>query len=115
MLKYYKKSIYLNTYIWKGSIIMQKKIDWDEFLKNNKEFDIVIHKDLLPTILEDIKNETDKDGFIIDTGTGERIISKDEDDIKLSEFGVVATGSKVFIKNNIASFSEFLIEKNRER
>jgi len=58
-----------------------------------------------------VGNKLDDDGFIVDAETSLRELSKDEDEIRLKQLGGLLTGSKVFIKKNIASFSEYLIEK----
>lgn len=86
-------------------------ISWDNLVKNNEKIDVIVENSQLKRILKDVDNEIDKDGFIVDSCTGEREQSKDEDDIRLEEVGGLLTGSKVFIKKNIASFSEHLIEK----
>ena len=88
-------------------------ITWSDFLEKNKNFDMIIPDRLIKQTLDNLENNTDKDGFVIDSKTGKRVYSIDEDDIRLEEIGSIATGSKIFIKNNIASFSEFLIQKER--
>ena len=90
-----------------------RTIEWKDFLEKNRDFDVIVNENQMETVLNDLGNEADQDNFIVDSDTKERVTSKDEDDIKLGQVGVVATGSKVFIKKNVASFREFLIEKNK--
>lgn len=91
---------------------MSENVSWNE-IKSSTAIDIIASKEQLKTILKDIDNDVDKDGFVIDSQTQQKVMSKDEDDIRIGQIGVIASGSKIFIKNNIASFSEYLIEKMR--
>jgi len=84
--------------------------NWDDlFLKNNVSF--VVGKNQMENFLNDLGNEKDGQGFIINSNTKKRVISQDEDEIKLKELGSISSASKNFIKDNIASYAEFLAQK----
>ena len=61
-------------------------------------------------ILEYIGNTTDGEKYIIDKKTKERELSIDSSEIRKEEIGAIFPGSKVFIKKNIAGFSQYLAE-----
>ncbi len=84
-------------------------IDWDELLES-KQLDFILNREQLEYILKNVGNDIDKDGFIIESDDGERVESIDSDDIRLSEIGALLPGSKVFIKKNVASFSQYLFD-----
>ena len=87
------------------------KEDWEVVIKDNKEIDFIVSENQFNQILNEVGDSLDEDGFIIDSKTKLRELSKDEDEIRLKQLGGLLTGSKVFIKPNIASFSQHLIEK----
>ncbi|MEK6936331.1 MAG: hypothetical protein AABW67_06085 [Nanoarchaeota archaeon] len=85
-------------------------LTWDDvFLSNNVSF--IAEKNQIKDFLKDLGNETDEQSFIIDSKTKKRVISQDEDEIKLKELGSISSASKNFIKDNIASYAEFLAQK----
>ena len=83
---------------------------WDEVLVSD-DVSFVVNKDQMEDFLNDLGNESDDQGFIINSDTKERVISQDEDEIKLKELGSISSASKNFIKDNIASYAEFLAQK----
>jgi hypothetical protein len=98
------------------SDIMNEGIDyeqkeWDTLIKSSDELSFIVSSEQFHQILTELGNKIDADGFIIDAQTKIKEKSKDESEIKLSELGGILTGSKIFIKRNIASFSEHLLEK----
>lgn len=87
-----------------------------EILENESEINFIVSEKQFSNILSDINNKLDEDKFIIDASNCQREIAKDGDEIRLSQLGGIMTGSKIFIKRNIASFSEHLIElKSRQK
>jgi len=86
-----------------------EKERWSDLIKNNSKIDFIVSSQQFKKVLNDIDNKIDKHGFIIDADNREH--SKDGDEIRLMELGGLLTGSKVFIKENIVSFSEHIIEK----
>jgi len=83
--------------------------DWDTILKN-KKIDIVMNNEQIVAVLKKIGHSIDEDGYIISSRNEKRVLSNDGNEIKLNELGAVIPGTKNFIKNNIASFSQFLAE-----
>ena len=84
--------------------------NWDDIF-NCDSVSFVLEKDQMEDFLKDLGNEIDEQGFIIDSKTKKRVISQDEDEIKLKELGCISSASKNFIKDNIASYAEFLAQK----
>ena len=81
-----------------------------DIIKNSKEINIICPNDKsMGELLKLIDNDVNDKGYIINKSTKELIISNDSAEIKLKELGAVMAGSKVFIKKNIASFSDFLV------
>lgn len=94
----------------KSSDFIHKK--WGTILKN-KRLDIVVTPEQMLKLLERIGNGVDSSGFIIDSKSGNRIKSNDNEDLRIDELGAFIPVSKNFIRNNIASFSHFLVEHMR--
>lgn len=90
-------------------------VEWDEILKE-KNIDLIVNKPQLKELLKIIGNDIDNEGYVIDAKTGEREMTIDSDEIKINKIGAVLPGSKVFIKKNIAGFSQYLSEyKHKKR
>jgi len=84
--------------------------NWDDIFEC-KNVSFIVEKNQMESFLNDLGNETDDQGCIIDSTTKKRVISQDEDEIKLKELGSISSASKNFIKDNIASYAEFLAQK----
>lgn len=56
-------------------------------------------------ILEIMNKDIDSDGFIIERGSNpiQRVLTKEGEEIKITEFAGVRKGSEIFIKNDINS------------
>lgn len=88
-----------------------EEVSWKDIVSKNNQLDFIVSGEQFKQVLHEVNDTLDEDGFIIDTSTEQREVSKDGDDIRLEQIGGLLTGSKVFVKKNIASFSEHLIEK----
>jgi len=77
----------------------------------NHNLDFILSKNQLKILLEKIGNSVDEEGYIIDRETKERVQTNDFDEITVKKLGAILPGSKVFIKKNIASFSQYLSER----
>jgi len=86
------------------------ELNWDNIFSSN-EVSFIVDENQMEEFLLYLGNEKDKEGFIINAQTKERVISQDEDEIKLNELGSISSASKNFIKDNIASYTEFLAQK----
>lgn len=93
-----------------SSVMENDKLSWMNLMENHSNFELLVDNNIKRSILVDIGNNINQDGFVVDS-LGNTVKSKDEGEIKLKDLGVVATGSKIFIRKNIASFNEYLIEK----
>ena len=73
----------------------------------------IVGKQQVKNLLKNLGNAVNEENFIIDSKTGNKVISQDEGEITLEELGSISSGSTVFIKKNIASYSEFLSQKRK--
>lgn len=82
-------------------------VEWDEILKEGK-LDFIVGAEQLKKVLKIIGNDIDDEGYI--TANGKRVLANDEGEIRASAVGAILPGSKVFIKKNVAGFSQYLFE-----
>jgi hypothetical protein len=87
-----------------------EEISWDKVFLNDS-VTILVNQNSMHSMLNELGNEIDEEGDIIDSITKEKVVSQDEGNVKLKELGTISSGSKNFIKKNIASYSEFLSQK----
>lgn len=66
-------------------------------------FDGSLKKEILAIFDKDI----DKEGYIIEKSSGDRIISPDGDEVKIEDFAGISKGSEVFIKSDITSLIKY--------
>ena len=92
-----------------------EQFDLNHLLVNNNRINIVVNKDQFKMILEEVGTKVDSNGLLIDSKTGAKEKSNAENEIKFDNLGVLSAGSKIFIEKNIASFSEFLVARNRNK
>ncbi|MBU0761131.1 MAG: hypothetical protein KJ600_04270 [Nanoarchaeota archaeon] len=83
---------------------------WSDIFSSN-DVSLIVGKQQMEGFVNDLGNEKDESGFLIDSNDKKRVISQDEDEIKLKELGSISSGSKIFIKDNLASYAEFLAQK----
>lgn len=62
-------------------------------------------------ILGYVDKEIDKEGFIIEKGTGERVLTDESSEITVDEFAGIKKGSEVFIKNDLLSLMRLSKQK----
>ncbi|MEA3378853.1 MAG: hypothetical protein U9Q69_04405 [Nanoarchaeota archaeon] len=72
------------------------------------EFDSNVKKEFLKIFDKSI----DKEGFIIDLATQERVLTKDGSEIELANFAGLKKGSERFIKSDINSVIELVEERD---
>ena len=75
-----------------------------------KELFIITNESSAKEILFDLKIKTEEDGFLTDIQTGEPVISNDDEELSIKKFGALLPGSRVFVKKNIAGYSQYLFE-----
>jgi hypothetical protein len=83
-------------------------ITWENILKDYKKINFILSKEQIEKILARIGDSIDKESYIINNSTKERELAIDSAEIKSNEIGAILPGSKVFIKKNIAGFSDYL-------
>jgi len=92
------------------SIEEDNTFDW-ESLFQKKKFGFIISKEQFRGILNDVNVRIDPENFLVDKNTKLRERSNSEEELCFDDLGVLSSGSKIFIKKNLASFSENIIEK----
>jgi len=90
---------------------IEVSLTWDDL--NFSEASFIVGKNQMKAFVEVVGNKVDDAGFIV-SKDGEKIKAQSEDEIKLTQLGSLSSGSKNFIKKNIASYSEFLSEKRTQ-
>lgn len=88
-----------------------ENLTWDNVISSDVSLTFVADKTQMKNFLNEIGNDLNEEGFVIDKKTGKKVISQDEGEVKLNELGSISSGSKAFIKRNIASYAEFLSKK----
>jgi len=88
-----------------------EEIEWNDIKNHNLDF--ILSSGQFQTVLKKIDNDVDEKGFIIDSKTKEKVQCIDSDEVKLFSLGAILRGTKVFIKKNIASFSQYLSEHEK--
>ncbi len=87
-----------------------EEVDWEELLREEK-LDFILTREQLGDIVQQLGYTIDKEGYVFNEKTGERVLSIDEDVIMASDLAAVLPGSAVLLKKNIASFSQYLAER----
>jgi hypothetical protein len=87
-------------------------LTWEDAFKNSS-VGFIVGNNSMGIMLNQIGNELDEEGYVIDSLTKKRVLSQDEGEVKLKDLGTISSGSKNFIKKNIASYSEFLSQKRK--
>lgn len=93
--------------------MVNSEINWNDVIQSDKPMKIIISSDDKVEFLKILGNDIDENNFIVDSETCERVKTLDNNNIKIDNLGAVATGSKVFIKDNYASFYDFLSLKRK--
>ena len=65
----------------------------------------------LPLILEAFNKSISSDGLIVDSETGEPILTPDHKEIEASKFGALKKGSQIFLKDDLASIIKLVENK----
>lgn len=74
----------------------------------NRKFVITFDDNLTPDILKAFGKLTDKDGYLIESSNGRRVLSRDGQEIKESEWGGIVKGSEVYLKSDIVSLINYV-------
>ena len=75
---------------------------------------VTFSKNNVMDVLEVFSKTIDKEGFIIDKGTKERILTNDLEPIKWEDLGFILPGSEIFIKADSAGLTKYLEEQTNE-
>ncbi len=96
-------------------ILKFEPVSWNEVLNNNKKLDFILNPYQMRGLLEEIGYSTDNEFYIINKNTGKRVLTPEEQEIKINELGFVFPGPEgsVFVKNDIVSYA-FYLSKSKE-
>ncbi|MFH1751648.1 MAG: hypothetical protein ABH821_01790 [archaeon] len=72
-----------------------------------KEKIVVFDKKSKKQVIEAFNKETDSEGFIVERGSSERVLTSNGEEVKFSDFAGLKKGSEIFIKSQITSLLEF--------
>ena len=86
----------------------------DDSLSQSQSITLLVAPNQTKQVLNLVGNDIDKQGFIINKETKERIYTLEYEDLKANKLGAIVPGSKIFLKKNIASFSQYLVNRNRK-
>jgi hypothetical protein len=86
----------------------------DESLSKSQSITLIVAPNQTRQVLNLVGNDIDKKGFIINKNTKERIYTLEYEDLEVKKLGAIVPGSKIFLKKNIASFSQYLVNRNRK-
>lgn len=75
---------------------------------------ILFNKNLKEDILKSFNKGVDKEGYIVDRKSKERVLSIDGV-IKYEEFAGVAPGSEMYLKSDIISLIKYLERKKNDK
>lgn len=89
-----------------------KEASWEE-VSEDERTEITVSDSSLKKIVAKMGYNIEN-GFITDS-EGTPIKSNDEREIKMGSLGGIGTGSKIFIRDNLASFSDYLAKKKSEK
>ncbi len=85
-------------------------ISCKKFLKENKDFQLLLSAKQIEAVLKKEGFVVDDEGFIRNKKRSERVLANDGGEIQLKEIGGILPGSKVFVKKNIAAFAQYFDE-----
>ena len=88
-------------------------IDWDELLAEG-DLEIILSQEQMEKMLKILGYKIDSEGHVIDP-EGEKKLSNDSSEIKPEDIGAIVPGSTIFIRKNIASYSQYLFEKMKRK
>jgi len=74
--------------------------------------DVLFGPSAAETVLEELGMEVNDEGFVVDKETGEPIDSAEDEDVPIEEFGGVGKGSKIVVKDDFSSVSEYVEQKH---
>jgi len=74
----------------------------------NRKFVITFDAELTPDVLCAFGKTIDKDGYLAESTNGRRVLSRDGQEIKESEWGGIVKGSEVYLKSDIVSLINYV-------
>jgi hypothetical protein len=72
-------------------------------MKSSSTAKLCFTKEALPYILEAFGKSIDENGLIIESATGEPVLTPEGEEIAASNFGGIKKGSEIFIKDDLYS------------
>ena len=63
--------------------------------------------EVIEFILNMLGNKVDEEGFVIEAKTGQRVIDSDGQELTVEDLGLLSSGSKIYVKDNLVSIAEY--------
>lgn len=76
--------------------------------------EITFTEGAIEPVLEAFGKRIDTDGYIIESDTGERVLTPENNEIKADNLAVLAEGSDVFIEDNFVSLVNYYHDNDEE-
>lgn len=77
---------------------------------------IIFEKSLSSYVLDIFGKKTDKDGYIINSKTGRKVLSSsDNEEVHISEFAGITPGSEIYLKSDIISLIKYVEKSSLSR
>lgn len=73
---------------------------------------IVFDKTLTGEVLKSFNKIADKEDYIVDQNTGQRVLSEDGEEIRVEEFAGIVPGSEIYLKSDIISLIKYVERKH---
>lgn len=72
-----------------------------------KQYKFIFHNDYSRDIALVFGNKLDSENYLIDS-EGNRVLTRDKQEINIKEFAGVAQGSRIYLKSDITSLIEYI-------
>lgn len=74
--------------------------------------EIIFDDSAVDYVLDAFEKEVDSDGYIVESDSGEKVLTPDGEEILADELAILAEGSDVFIEDNFASIVDYVLNRS---
>lgn len=74
--------------------------------------DVTFGPSATETVLDELGMKVNDDGYVVDKEDGEPVESAEGEKVPIEEFGGIGKGSKIVVKDNFSSVSEYVEQKH---
>lgn len=75
---------------------------------HKRKLTITFDKELTPNVLNAFNKGVDKEGYLIEKNTFQRVLTKEGEDVLADEFAGITKGSEIYLKSDIASLISYV-------